>query len=108
MKKPSRISDSSSVLGTLRPGNRGVGRSDAPLPLASRVLTATGVLVTAMGLVVMVGWHIDNSRFTRIFPGASPMFYNTAACFVGLGIALLALNLGRRRLGALFAVLTGA
>ena len=56
----------------------------------------------------MAGWHIDNPRFTRIFPGATPMFYNTAASFVGLGIALLALNRGQRRLGALFAVLTGA
>ena len=108
MKKSGRMSDSSSVLGALRPGNRGVSVREATVPLASRVLTATGILVTALGLVVMVGWHIDNSRFTRIFPGATPMFYNTAAGFVGLGIALLALNMGRRRIGALFAVLTGA
>jgi PAS domain S-box-containing protein len=53
-----------------------------------------------MGLAVLLGWHARIATLVQIFPGMVPMQYNTALCFVALGLAGLVLS-PRRRWGLL-------
>jgi signal transduction histidine kinase/CheY-like chemotaxis protein len=64
-----------------------------------------------MALVVLVGWYAHIRAAVQVFPGLVPMQYNTALCFVALGVGGLALSLGRRALllfAASFAAIMGA
>ncbi len=56
-----------------------------------------------LGVGVIAGWHLHLPRLVRVIPGAIPMQYNTALCFVALGAGtwLLVTRRGFRTLPAL-------
>jgi PAS domain S-box-containing protein len=60
------------------------------------VAVLTGALSAVLGFVVLLGWHLGNAGLIQVHQGLSPMAYNTAASFVGLGLALLMLGMGWR------------
>lgn len=64
--------------------------------LLDQVLEAAGVLVSLLGMVVLLGWHMGNPELIGVYSGFQPMAYNTAACFVLLGMAVTALGRGWR------------
>lgn len=71
------------------------------------------VAVALIGVVVIAGWHSHVRALVQVIPGAIPMQYNTALCFIALGAGAAALLLGRARramaaVGGLFAALMGA
>jgi len=65
-----------------------IARSDGPWPL--RLLRIGGVLLLALALTVLVGWHLQLGALVRISPGWVPMQYNTALGLLLLGTGLLA------------------
>ena len=69
---------------------------------------AAGGLASAMGLIVMSGWHAHRMDVVRVLPSLAPMQYDAAVCFVLCGSALAALVLGRRRPAALLGGLAAA
>jgi hypothetical protein len=72
----------------------------APPPPAwvpALVLVAGGS-VTALGLVVMLGWSLRQLTLISGLSTAAPMVVNTALSFIVCGVALLALTRGWRRL----------
>jgi PAS domain S-box-containing protein len=72
-----------------------------------RLAAILGGLVLILGLVVLAGWHSQNSRLIQVYPGFKLMAYNTAFSFVLLGSALLALGLGFRALARAVAAVAG-
>jgi len=64
---------------------------------ATAVLAAGGLATALLGLVVLAGWLLGMERITTVLPGLDPMAFNTAFAFGVLGIALIALALGRPR-----------
>lgn len=63
--------------------------------LASRtgrhVVFAPGLVVAFVGLVVLMGWWAQVSAIVQLRAGYVPMQPNTALCFVGCGLACVAL-----------------
>ena len=57
-----------------------------------RLLALTGACVTALGLIVLVGWHTQTLALIQIRPTFVLMYYNTALSFVLSGIGLLAVT----------------
>jgi signal transduction histidine kinase/AmiR/NasT family two-component response regulator len=55
-----------------------------------------GVATLALGLVVIVGWHIKNVTLVQVLPGFVPMQYNTALGFIFCGAGLTALSTRHR------------
>jgi len=49
-----------------------------------------GALAAAMGLAVMLGWHLNLPALVRVTPSFSPMAYNAALALFLAGIGLLA------------------
>ena len=47
------------------------------------------IVVTAIGILVLVGWTLQNGPLTRVFPDFIAMKANTALCFVLFGISSL-------------------
>jgi len=50
----------------------------------------TGAILTAIalvGLALIIGWHLRVRLLVQIIPGVIPMQYNTALCFVVLGLS---------------------
>ena len=69
----------------------------------NRAVAILSGLAAVLGLLVLAGWHTQNARLIQVYPGSTPMAYNTAVSFVLLGGALLAPVRGFRvtaRLGA--------
>jgi len=64
-------------------------------------------LVVVLGLLVLAGWHTQNPLLIRVYPGFTPMAYNTAVSFILLGVALLALDLGLHVIARLGAAVAG-
>jgi signal transduction histidine kinase/CheY-like chemotaxis protein len=69
-------------------------------PTASRwdaVALAVAAAVALVGVVVIAGWHLRVGLLVRVVPGAIPMQYNTALCFLllGAGAAAVAARRGR-------------
>jgi PAS domain-containing protein len=68
----------------------------------AKVLLATavvaGVATVALGLVVIVGWHVGNRTLIQVLPQFVPMQYNTALGFTFGGLALTMLTVGRPRI----------
>jgi PAS domain S-box-containing protein len=54
-----------------------------------------GTAAAALGLVVIVGWHTQNSVLIRVSPAAAPMSYNSALAFLLCGAGLLLAAGGR-------------
>lgn len=52
-------------------------------------LTAVGVLVTALGILVVASWHAHYTAILQINSHFPPMQYNSAVCFILCGLALL-------------------
>ncbi|MCU1267241.1 MAG: putative Histidine kinase (modular protein) [Acidobacteria bacterium] len=64
-----------------------------------------------MALIVLGGWQAHVLTAVQVFPGLTPMHYNTALCFLALGAAGLGLSIRRRMMvliGGSFAALMGA
>ncbi|MFV2058614.1 MAG: response regulator, partial [Thiohalomonadales bacterium] len=59
----------------------------------------TGGLILLLGAVVLVGWYTRNQDLIQIDPSFVPMQYNTALGFFVGGAGLIALGLGKARIG---------
>jgi len=59
--------------------------------------TWTGALIACLGLTVMAGWNLQSSLLVQLNPEFVAMVFNSAICFVLLGIAFLlpAFNLAK-------------
>jgi len=68
------------------------------LSAARYIPAVSAALTVAMGLLVMIGWHVRSTAFIQVFPELPAMQYNTALCFCLLGVAFGLLLLGRRRM----------
>ncbi|MGI8837660.1 MAG: hypothetical protein ACR2H4_13635 [Pyrinomonadaceae bacterium] len=70
-----------------------MGSISRPKIIARAILTA----IILVGLGVLIGWHLHLRFLVQIMPGVIPMQYNTALCFIVMGISGL-LVVGRRGL----------
>ena len=78
---------------------------------ARLVQTIAGVFVLALGLIVMIGWHMGNLPLITVLPAKVPMLYNAALGFALCGVMLLLGAKGFRRAPlviAVFVLLIGA
>src|SRR5581483_3987071 len=55
--------------------------------LADRITLAVLFAITAAGLTVIAGWHLHFASIIHILPGAIAIQYNSAVCFVVLGLS---------------------
>ncbi|MEP6670851.1 MAG: CHASE3 domain-containing protein [Chthoniobacter sp.] len=55
-------------------------------------VSTAGLLVSALGLLVIVGWYAHWARWLQVFPDAAPMQFNTALCFILCGASVSLLN----------------
>jgi len=85
-----------------------------PLPTATAtgrrpdpITALAGALSVVLGAAVLVGWHAGIEPLLQIYPGFTPMAYNTAISFVGVGVAFLAMAFVRRWPSRLFAGVAG-
>lgn len=62
---------------------------------------ATGIITIFFGALGVYAWHIHSAGLIQLFPNSAPMQFNTAICFLALGI--LALLDGRPPLRKLLA-----
>jgi signal transduction histidine kinase len=53
--------------------------------LRERLASAALFAVALLGVFVIAGWRLHLPRLVRVIPGAIPMQYNTALCFIALG-----------------------
>lgn len=60
------------------------------LLMSRRAILASGAFSGLLGLVVLVGWHIQNQTLIQVLPVFVPMQYNTALGFLLCGVGLLA------------------
>jgi signal transduction histidine kinase/sensor domain CHASE-containing protein len=60
------------------------------------ITMVAGGATAALGLAVLVGWHLHNASILQLRPSFAPMQYNAALCFVLCGTGLLALTQGWR------------
>jgi PAS domain S-box-containing protein len=65
--------------------------------LLNFVLILSGGSVAILGILVILGWHIQNMKLIQVFPHFVPMQYNTAIGFLlcGIGLILRVYNLLR-------------
>src|SRR5262245_13489780 len=59
-----------------------------------------GGVVAALGATVVAGWHLHAPILIQLNPSWVPMQYNTAVCFVALGVGLMAVVAGWLTAGA--------
>lgn len=57
---------------------------------STRIGNVTGAALIALGVVVIIGWWLEQPAMVRIFPESSPLSFNTALGFILFGSALLA------------------
>jgi len=70
----------------------------------------SGSLVTALGVLVIIGWHTHSDALLHVRPNFVTMVYNTALGFILCGTGIIAIALNRPRwatLGGVLASLTG-
>ncbi len=72
------------------------------------VLAAAGAATALLGLGVSAGWLFGLERVTTVLVGLDPMTFNSALTFACLGVALLAVALGRHRAAIVAALLVMA
>jgi PAS domain S-box-containing protein len=70
--------------------------------LATRLLAGMAML---LGICVLFGWWLDITAIRTVLPGLVSMRFNTAACFVLCGLALLLISLQRPALDRLASAL---
>lgn len=56
------------------------------------ILTALGICVALVGLVVMAGWLVGSSLLVQIQPEFATMKFNTALCFLLTGLSISAIK----------------
>jgi PAS domain S-box-containing protein len=56
----------------------------------------SGALVMALGLVIIASWYARWQKILQLVPDTAPMQYNTAVCFILLGLGLILLTTGRQ------------
>src|SRR5712692_972680 len=69
------------------------------------LLRITGGLCMALGIAVIVGWHIHSRALIQLHPGYAPMQYNAAISFLLSGLGLLAVSFHRPRPAAVIGTL---
>lgn len=62
-----------------------------------RVIQAAGLSVSALAVVVLIGWQIHSRSLIQVLPTLAPMQRMTALGFLLSGIALVLLSVGRKR-----------
>jgi len=77
-------------------------------PWVSRAVALCGLLVVALGFIVLTGWQLHLPSIVRLHPGSPPMQYLTAIGFFFGGLALIAIALRRTPKLALAAALIPA
>src|SRR5712692_506460 len=72
------------------------------------LLRITGGLCLALGVAVIVGWHIHSPALIQLYPAYAPMQYNAAISFLLAGLGLLAISFHRPRLAVIIGIIVGA
>ena len=75
-------------------------------PFCDLTVKIMSVMVGLLGLVVMVGWHIESRTLVQIIPGSAEMTYSTALGFLLCGGGVLSVLFGFRRLGIILQLLS--
>ncbi len=75
--------------------------------LGDVVVTVAAGGTALLGIAVVVAWHVHIPAILQLYPGYTPMVYNTALCFVFCGAAFVALHRERKQLAILPAALMG-
>jgi hypothetical protein len=57
----------------------------------------SGAFCALLGLLALFGWYCHIPQLVQVQPGMAPMQYNSALCFVLMGLALEAWTCGRTR-----------
>lgn len=70
-------------------------------------IVLTGLLASALGAVVIVGWYTHNTKLIQIHPSFVAMQYNTALGFILGGVGLIAFVFRRFRLALTLSVILG-
>lgn len=85
-----------------------ISRSPALAHFLREFARWTGIGVAAFGLLAVIAWHAHWRPVLQVLPGTKPMQYNTALCFIVIGIGLHLVNTGRERIAIWFgAVVAG-
>jgi diguanylate cyclase (GGDEF)-like protein len=66
----------------------------------SFIMLLAGPLCFIIGSLALVGWYTETLILCEVFPGLTPIYYNTALCLVVIGIGLIALISGHKRVSA--------
>lgn len=63
--------------------------------LIDSIIGLGSLMIIVMAVVVMFGWVINEPMLVQIFPDLAPMQFNTALCFllIGMGVAVLTMRL---------------
>ncbi|HSY48201.1 MAG TPA: PAS domain S-box protein [Thermoanaerobaculia bacterium] len=75
---------------------------------ASFLTTALGIASAALGATVIVGWYAHSAAVIQLHPLFAPMKYNTALCFVLLGVGVAAASRSRNHIGAILGSIAAA
>jgi hypothetical protein len=81
--------------------------ASATTPHRDPVAVLSGALSAVLGIAVLAGCHLQNPRLVQVLPGFPPVAYNGAVNFVGLGLAVVAMGMGRRMAARLAAGVAG-
>ncbi len=82
--------------------------TDEETSQTSSLAAALGIAAAAVGAAVIVGWYTHSAALVQLRPSFAPMKYNTALCFVLLGIGLAAASGLRDRIGGVLGAITAA
>lgn len=69
----------------------------------TKLIAGLSLFVMGIGALVLYGWYAGNTALVQISPHFAPMQFNTALCFLMIGIALFCLVLGKNKFSVLFA-----
>lgn len=66
------------------------------------VAVTASLLVIILSLIVMFGWFTSNKLFIQVSENFVPMQFNTALCFLLIGLGLLLTNFNYKKFVAIF------
>ncbi len=69
----------------------------ATFRLSKLLIVISAALVTALGVLVVIGWHTHNETLLHVRPNLVTMVYNTALGLILCGTGIIAIALGRPR-----------